>query len=919
MPRLNLIWKLLLVPTFAVLSFSAYLIYSSLVLSSNNTHLEDVRDILFPTLDAAEENVHDFDKIIFTLNTAAASGETETLGTARDMAAVVHGRYAKLQQIDTAHTEAIKGLAAEFDAYFTLAFDMSQRMAAKSGMPDPQAILKMRVARDIYLTHAGQFRDQAERRFDGTIKEATKIAERARILGPVIGVIMLIVLIALTLIITRGILALERQVRDRTQKLASVNMELENEIIKLKAAEEAKKDAEAASQTKDEFLANMSHEIRTPMNAIIGLSHLCLQSDLTPRQHDYLQKIYGSSKSLLGIINDILDISKIEAGKMEIEHVPFELSDVIGNFTTIVAPKAQEKNLEFLLETALDVPAHLVGDPLRLGQVLTNLAGNAVKFTEQGEVLVLTELEEAGAEHVTLRFTVRDTGIGLAKKQIGNLFQAFSQADSSTTRKFGGTGLGLSISKRLVEMMGGRIWVESKPGEGAEFIFTARFQKYIKRHVTGRYAALPEIDLRGLNVLAVDDNESARHILQACLESSQFNVTLATDGIAALEKVKQSTAVGGYDLVIIDWKMPGMDGIETARNIREMTGLIKMPKILLISSLSQGEMLRYLESGQVNGILSKPFQQSQLLDAIMGIFGHGEETGKRSAPEPIFEAALIAKVSGAYLLLVEDNEINQQVAQELLERAGIRVAIAVNGEEAIARVLEEKFDGVLMDMQMPVMDGVTATGEIRKYPQFASLPIIAMTANVMVSDLENYLTVGMNDHIAKPIDPDKMIGVLAKWIIPEHPTISRAATKTEIALNAEALPDLPGIKVAESVRRMGGGASIYFRILEQFRQDQKNVVAEIRAALSAGDHKNAERLAHTLRGVSGTLGAEMLQKKSQKLEDGIRNRMSSETDSLLAQIETILAALNADIDRAQQTRATTPETGVATATNGTPL
>ncbi len=901
MPDLSLRWKLLLVPALAALSFAAYLVYSSLVLSNNNDHLKEIRDILFPTLDATIENTHDLDKIIFTLNSAASSGETEGLNTANELAEVVRERYKNLEVVDTAHWQEIRALSAEFDAYYSLAFVISQHIAVKSNFPDAQAILKMRNARNLYFKHADQFSNAAQQRFDGMIKEATNNAERARMLGPITGIVMLVVLIGITLIINRGILVLERQVRDRTRKLASVNAELEQEIIKLKAAEEAKEDAEAASQTKGEFLANMSHEIRTPMNAIIGLSHLCMQTDLTSRQYDYLQKIHGSAKSLLGIINDILDISKIEAGKMEIEQVAFKLEDVIGSFSTVVATKAQEKNLEFLLETALDVPAQLIGDPLRLSQVLINLAGNAVKFTEKGEVLVLTEVEDKGAEQVTLRFTVRDTGIGMTRKQIDDLFQAFSQADSSITRKFGGSGLGLSISKRLVEMMGGKIWVESSPGRGTAFIFTARFQYSAERQYTGRYAALPEAEMRGMKVLAVDDNDSARHFLKTYLESYRFNVTLAANGVEALEAVQKTVEEGdGYDLVILDWKMPKMNGVEAARKIRGIAGLSQKTKVLLISSFSQSELLRHTEEGLVDGILSKPFQQSQLLDVIMSIFGYGKNAERRIAQEPRYDPERIAKIRGSHLLLVEDNEINRQVAQELLEKVGITVSIAENGEEAIALLLDKEFDGVLMDMQMPVMDGVSATREIRKHPQFAKLPIIAMTANVMVNDLDKYFAAGMNDHIGKPIDPDTMIAKLAKWIVPAQPAATRAAPKPADTRTPDVMPNIPGVNVAESVRRMGDNIPIYYRILEQFCLEEQNVVAEIQSALSAGDQKRAERLAHTLKSLCGTIGAEMLQNKSRELEESIRNGMKTETNTLLTRVDSALATLLADIGSALQ-------------------
>jgi len=374
----------------------------------------------------------------------------------------------------------------------------------------------------------------------------------------------------------------------------------------------------------------------------------------------------------------------------------------------------------------------------------------------------------------------------------------------------------------------------------------------------------------------------------------------------ALESIKKCTEEeGGYDLVILDWKIPKIDGIQVAHKIRAMAESNKKTKVLLISSFSQSELLRHMGEGLVDGILSKPFQQSQLLDGIMGIFGQGKDAGRKLKQESSYDPALIAKISGAHLLLVEDNEINQQVARELLEKVGVTVTIAENGEEAIAQVLATKFDGVLMDVQMPVMDGITATREIRKHPQLAGMPIIAMTANVMVSDIEKYIAAGMTDHIAKPIDPESLLSELAKWIVPASPTSVSAepkATTVEAPANKSELPNIPGLNVSESLRRMGGNIKVFYRMLEQFSLDQKNVAAEIRSALANGDRNKAERLAHTLKGLSGTIGSELLQNKSKALEDSIKNNRDAEIESHLVGVASTLDELLAGIDGAIRNR-----------------
>ena len=423
---------------------------------------------------------------------------------------------------------------------------------------------------------------------------------------------------------------------------------------------------------------------------------------------------------------------------MEIERTAFDLEEVMGNLATIVGNRAQEKSLEFLMQTASDVPTTLIGDPLRLSQVLINLAGNAVKFTQNGEVMVIVTLARETSEDIILRFVVKDTGIGMTQKEIDKLFRPFTQADASITRRFGGTGLGLTISKRLVEMMGGRIWVESTPGVGSNFIFIARFQKAEKK-LTYNLSALN--DLRGLRVLAVDRNVDGLQILKGYLESFMLDVSIAGNTQDALNMVRRENEERKpFGLVVIDCKLPEMDGMEVARKLQEITFLSFRPKVLLITSSDQDELMLQMDNQLVDGILAKPFQKSKLLDAVTKVSGRDVlSSGKFKVISEQLNPELISLIRGARLLLVEDNEMNRQVAQEILEGFGLDVTTAQNGVEAIALLKDEQFDGVLMDMQMPVMDGVTATREIRKNPHHFKLPIIALTANVMVSEQKEFL------------------------------------------------------------------------------------------------------------------------------------------------------------------------------------
>ncbi|WP_165383898.1 response regulator [Pseudidiomarina tainanensis] len=635
----------------------------------------------------------------------------------------------------------------------------------------------------------------------------------------------------------------------------------------------------AANQAKSEFLANVSHEIRTPINAILGMTQLSLKTDLDDQQRSYLRSIESSSRILLGIVNDLLDFAKIEAGKLTIEAIPFDLEEVLANLADMFAYRAYDKNLEFIINLPTNIPTRLIGDPLRLNQVLVNLVSNAIKFTEDGEIVVAATLLDVDSENVYLRLSVTDTGIGMDEAQRARLFDAFTQADASTTRRFGGTGLGLAISQRIVKLMNQHgLGVISTLGQGSTFFLEMRFPLQKNQDDSSRDSLIKRLQHK--HVLAIEDNLTTREMLTELLRSYSVDVVSCRTAEEGLQLLEQHD----FDAVIVDWQLPGISGLEFCQELLCQEG--QLPRLILATNYHAKDMIEQARQIGVAEYIVKPYTSSALLRVLCSALAIAGQTETPTASNRLED------ICSAPVLLVEDNDINQMIAKEMLQQAGLVVDVARNGEEAVAMVKAKNYALVFMDIQMPVMDGLTAAEKIRGFFSYQQLPIIAMTANSSSEDIERSLAAGMQDHISKPIDEERLIDALEKWCVRGEYTAHKSASSATPAHESTDQIVYPtnhnGIDFNGALERLGHNLNLYQTLVERLYSDYHQAPQQVVEFLSKGQHDQAKRFFHSLKGASANLGLTKLSKVAAKLEQSMSEGAVNEVADNITRLDPLL-------------------------------